>query len=40
MKEVSKELAVGLLKNPLMFFLYIVGIIGIICTIFKNKKRP
>lgn len=38
MKEIVSELIIGLLKNPLMLALFIIGIIGIIITIIKETK--
>lgn len=38
MKDIVNELIIGLLKNPLMLGLFIIGIIGIIITIIKKEK--
>lgn len=42
MKQINKQLITGLLKNPLILSLFIIGIIAIIIIIInifrKNKK--
>lgn len=37
LNDISKELSLELLSNPMILFLFIVGIIGIIVSIFKKK---
>lgn len=38
MKEIVSELIIGLLKNPLMLGLFVIGIIGIIITLIKKEN--
>lgn len=38
MKEIVNDLIIGLLNNPLMLGLFLIGIIGIIISIIKKEK--